>query len=112
MEVISLLSEGVLDATQLAAIVNLDSAEEYEYTGSGYFLTLSHPALPVQQQTLSFPFVVGTSGDIQCGFVGFLGSGKLVLECHTWGAVDVPQDFRNMDIIISTEEMNVIRVDV
>jgi hypothetical protein len=108
IDAITLLSGDVLSASQLAEVTNLEAVDSYEYTGSGYYLTLSHPSLPAEQETLSRPFVFGTSGDMRSGFVGFLGGGKFVLECHTWGEVDVPASFRDMNVVISVEEVSVI----
>ena len=67
----------------------------YEYTGNGYFLTISHPELPSDYVILSTPAVLGVAKDIQCGFLVFLGDQKLTLECHTWGTLDLPTEFRD-----------------
>jgi hypothetical protein len=48
------------------------------------------PSLPAEPRTLSEPAVVVKVGDIQAGFVVFLGYGELTLERHTLGPVDVP----------------------
>src|SRR5262245_49237753 len=87
---IRLLANGALTEAQLAIVEQLTEPLRYEYTGSGYFLTLRDLSLPVAAKTLSFPVVVGESGEVTCGFVVFLGDHELTLECHTWGAVDVP----------------------
>ena len=108
MEAIALMAADVLTAEQMRALESLDHVHEYIYTGSGYFLTLEHPVLPSEKQTLSLPFVVGNANDICCGFVAFLGGGKITLECHTWGDLNVPEGFRDMDVLISTREMNMI----
>jgi len=40
--------------------------------------------------------------------VVFLGEGALTLECHTWGAVDVPGDFRELNVSVSTPPTNFV----
>ncbi len=72
----------------------------YEYTGSGYYLTVRHPALPAESRTLSAPVVIAESDDITAGFLIHLGDHALTLECHTWGPVDVPADFRDRDVCV------------
>jgi hypothetical protein len=52
--------------------------------------------------------VVGRSGEVLCGFVAFLRNRELTLECHTWGAVDVPRDFRDLDVNVTIETANVV----
>lgn len=105
---IRLMSSGALNDDQLRLLEDEAQPVEYNYTGCGYFLTVRHPTLPSVQRTLSDPAVVGTSGDIQAGFVVFLGDHELCLECHTWGPVDVPEDFRNRQVVISTPPINVV----
>lgn len=108
VQAIRLMTEGFLTVDQLRSVVSAQSLSSYEYTGCGYFLSVSHPSLPQANQTLSEPAVVGNAGDIQAGFVVFLGDGKLTLECHTWGAVDVPADFRDRHVVVSTPLTNVV----
>ena len=105
---IELLCRSALDAQQLATICSTEHAARYDYTGSGYFLTVAHSIPAAIKSTLSDPAVVGTSGDIVCGFVVFVREDELTLECHTWGAIDVPSDFRDREVVITTPEVNVV----
>jgi hypothetical protein len=108
LEAIRLMASDVLSASQLRSLENDAALDTYEYTGSGYFLTVRHSSLPVEEQTLSDPPVVGNVGDIQAGFVVFLGGRRLTLECHTWGPVDVPSDFRERAVVVSTPPVNFV----
>ena len=108
IEAIRLMAEGVLSPAQLDVLVEIDKPLRYEYTGCGYFLTVAHASFPNHRCTLSEPAVVGTAGEVRAGFVLFLGENELTLECHTWGAVDVPEDFRDRPIEISTPPINVV----
>ena len=107
-EAIRLMVGDALTASTLDEVLAVDAAERYEYTGSGYFLTVKHQGLPADRRTLSDPFVVGVAGDVRAGFVVFLGDGELTLECHTWGELDVPSDFRQRPVKVSTAPMNVV----
>lgn len=108
MEAIRLMARGVLSEEQLHAVQAADRPCRYTYTGSGYYLAISHASLPIEQKTLSYPPVVGNVGEIQAGFVVFLGDQELTLECHTWGAVDVPEDFRDRHVLVSTPPVNFV----
>ncbi len=81
--------EEVLDA---AALVSC------EHTESGYYLRVRHPAIPTQRIVCHQPVLIGTAGDLQCGFVVFLEDGLLTLECHTWGDERMPEDFRERSV--------------
>ena len=105
IEVIRLRGESSLDKCQLEALALADGAE-YEYSGTGYFLTLRLPELPTARQTLYDPVVMGKADGIECGFVVFLEQRELMLECHSWGLVDVPNDFRDRNFVLSTPDIN------
>ena len=105
---IRLMAASVLPESLLAAVLSASAADRYEYTGSGYFLTVKHPKLPSERRSLSEPPVAGVAGDIQAGFVVYLGDGELTLECHTWGAVNVPEQFRDMAVEVHTPPANYV----
>lgn len=108
IDVIRLLANSALDKSQLDGLASFTGSAEYEYTGSGYFVTVRMPILPDIQSTLSHPFVVGAADGIEGGFVVFLEHGELTLECHSWSAVDLPADFRERNVVLSIREMNYI----
>jgi hypothetical protein len=108
IEAIRLMAEGVLSPAQLELLAQLAEPLRYEYTGCGYFLTVAHASLLSHRCTLSQPAVVGTAGEVQAGFVVFLAENELTLECHTWGALDVPEDFRDRSVEISALPINVV----
>jgi hypothetical protein len=102
VEALRLLLEDAVTPAQMQLIEAFSGTPKFRYTGSGYFLTISDPALPAARSTQSVPAVVGISGPVQCGFVAFLGNHELTLECHTWGPVNVPANFREQLVRIST----------
>jgi hypothetical protein len=108
VQAIRLMAEGFLTEDQLSSVFGAQTLSSYKYTGSGYFLSVKHPCLPQAEQTLSEPAVVGNAGEIQAGFVVFLGEGALTLECHTWGPVDVPANFRDLNVAVSTPPVNFV----
>jgi len=73
---------------------------EYHATGYGYFLTVKHPSLPSKRNVYDKPMLIGHSGNVETGFIVFVENGELTIECHGWGDVVVPQDYREMDIRI------------
>jgi hypothetical protein len=108
VEALRLLLQDAVTPAQMHFIEAFSGMANYRYTGSGYFLTISDTVLPAERSTRSTPAVVGNSGAVQCGFVAFLGRNELTLECHTWGAVDVPADFRDRPVRISTPPIRVV----
>jgi len=100
IQAITLMAGESLGEAHLALLRSVEAPADYEYTGSGYFLSVQHPLLPAHTRTLSEPAVAGNVGDIQVGFVVFLSAHALTLECHTWGAVDIPPNFREFEVCV------------
>src|SRR5438046_1379249 len=89
--VLDLLAPSALSPQQIEAITREGTFVRYHYSGSGYFLTLAHPSLPKERKVCSQPPVMGHADGIDCGFILFIENGELMIECHTWGAIDVPE---------------------
>jgi len=98
--VLRLLVAPKLGAETVEAIEREAELVSYDYSGAGYFLTVKHPSLPSERIVCDKPKVVGHSGNIQSGFVVFIENGELSLECHTWGEIDVPENFREQRVIV------------
>ena len=101
-DAIRLMATGQLPEELLEAVLASQFHDRYEYSGCGYFLTVKHPQLPSGRRSLSDPLVAGSAGQVQAGFVVYLGDCELTLECHTWGEFDVPEDFRDLPVEISS----------
>lgn len=99
--VVHLLASGVLSPQQLDAVIREGKLVEYDYTGSGYFLTIKHGDLPAERIVCDTPKLTGSADGIISGFVVFIGGGELTIECHSWGDVNVPEWFRDRDVQVA-----------
>lgn len=99
--VIHLLVAPDLGAEVVEAIVLESELVSYTNSGSGYFLTVKHPSLPRERIVCNKPQVMGSYGHIQSGFVAFIEHGELMLECHTWGEFDIPENFRELSVVVT-----------
>ena len=95
-EAIRLMVGDELASEVLDSVLSVDDAA-YNYTGWGYFLSVKHPGLP-SERSIPGPAVVGVGGDVLAGFVVFIENNELTLECHGYGDVAVPADFRERDV--------------
>jgi hypothetical protein len=105
MQAIAAMAGEILTPSHLMLLAGIDRLETYEYTGCGYYATVAHPNLPQSSGMLSTPSVMGIVEErdgrvVQAGFVCYLEPGKLTLECHTWGGIEVPEDFRERNVAI------------
>jgi hypothetical protein len=51
---------------------------------------------------------MGEANGVRCGFVVFIENHALTLECHTWGEIDVPPDFRDQNVVLTLPGMHYI----
>jgi hypothetical protein len=103
--VVSLLTAKFLSPDALKLIVSDAEVVDYEYTGSGYFLTVHHKYLPKERIVCSEPTVIGETDDITAGFLIFIENNELTIECHSWNEVDIPVDFRDKNVRINPVEI-------
>lgn len=102
VEVVRLLANRRLRPAVLEDVIAAATFVELKETGWGYFLTVQHPALPIERAVCSEPLLIGRAGGLTCGFVLFLENGLLTLECHSWGEESIPMGFRDSDIEVGT----------
>jgi len=99
-DVVRVLLHPHMPPGQIEDLLDSASLVSCEHTGAGYFLTVSHPALPHSRVVCSEPMILGRAQDIECGFVVFLEGGELTLECHSWGDAPLPADLRERPLAI------------
>ncbi len=104
IKVIRLFLRDILSPEQIEEVSQNCKFGDFEYTGSGYFLSVKHPILSKERIVCSRPILVGKTEDgIVCGFVLYIEKGQLTIECHSWGEINVPGDFRERDVQITID---------
>lgn len=103
IEVLRELVSAKLGTDLVESVIRKSIQSNYEHTGCGYFLTLSHPELPANRVTCHLPIVEARTDRFSCGFVVFVEHGELTLECHSWDGGNVPGNFRDMNVRVSVK---------
>ena len=98
--VIELLATDVLTARLVDEVCSNGKLVSLDFTGGGYFLTLSSNDLPVERLVLDNPSVNGKVGELLTGFVAFIENNELTLECFAYGGEIVPENFRDMGVAV------------
>lgn len=83
------------------AIESSDHATAIDFTDYGYFLRIEDPRLPEERFVFSRPVLMASGDGFECGFVCFVESHQLTLECHTWGDERLPKNIRTLPMNIS-----------
>lgn len=105
-KVLETLVSSKISSDDLSSIIMNAELVDYEYTGSGYFLTVQHSSVPEQRIVCDKPSLMGEAGKIICGFIVFLENNELTIECHSWGEVEIPEDFRERDVKVQNFEIS------
>ena len=101
VEALRWLLEPALGKDSVDALIYEAEFVSYDYSGCGYFLSVTHPSLPQDRFVYSSPLVLGRAGGVESGFLIFVENGELTLECCTLGEIEVPEDFRDRNVHIS-----------
>jgi hypothetical protein len=99
--VINLLTADVLAAWQVDEVCSNGKLVGLDFTGHGYFLTLSSSDLPIERLVLDSPSVNGKVGELLTGFVVFVENNELTLECFAYGEDIVPDNYRDLGVTVS-----------
>jgi len=57
---------------------------DIDYSGVGYFLTIKDDKIPSERIVLDTPVIEGKLGDKTVGFLAFIESSELTLECYSY----------------------------
>lgn len=98
--VINLLATDVLAAWQVDEVCSNGRLVGLDFTGKGYFLTLSSSDLPIERLVLNSPSVNGRVGELLTGFVAFVENNELTLECFAYGEDIVPDNYRDLGVTV------------
>jgi hypothetical protein len=101
-QVLRLLVTPQLGAEAVEAIERDAELVSYEHSGCGYFLTVRHSNIPTNRIVCSKPIVAGRVDDTACGFIAFIENGELMLECYSFGDDSIPEDVRDLNVVVST----------
>jgi YD repeat-containing protein len=101
-QVVDKLIAGTLIPELISSVKQDGTLVSYEYTGYGYFLTITHPQLPETRFVCSQPMVTASSGEFVAGFVIFLENHRLTFEAYPVDGSMLPANFREMDVHITT----------
>ena len=56
-----------------------------DFSGVGYFLTIKDKGIPMERYVLDRPHIIGELGGVQVGYLAFIDSFELTLECYSYG---------------------------
>ncbi len=104
-EALRLLVEPILGSDLVSAVISDGEFVSLEHNGVGYFLTVRHAALPERRTIFRDPFVVGRADEVLGMYLVFVENGELMLECAPVTPSKVPEEFRDMAVSISIENV-------
>ncbi len=76
----------------------------YEYTGAGYFIKIISEKIELKNEVISAPVPIGKIGELQIGFIIFIEDNNIIIECHSWGMENPPENIRQLDVKLFLNE--------
>ena len=98
-EAIRILAQGTLDESVIKEITESNQAS-VEHTGAGYFLSVKSNSLPIERIVLNDPILQAISDKASAGLLAFIENSEFTLECHGWGDDEIPDDFRETNVVV------------
>jgi hypothetical protein len=109
VEVIDVLVGGALSSDQMTLLKQGGSRSTCEFTGYGYFLTVTDARFPVDRVVCSQPMVTGTAGEFFVSFVIFMENHEVTFECYPLNDKGLPEHFRNLPVRLSQSNNRIER---
>jgi hypothetical protein len=76
----------------------------YEYTGAGYFLKISSEKLDLKNEVIHDPVPIGKIEELELGFLIYIEDNNIIIECHSWGIENPPENIRKLNVKIISDE--------
>ena len=102
--VLELMLKNKLDKKGLVNFFDDYEIYGFEYTGSGYFLQIRAANFNFKKETINKPILISENAEFNVGFLLFLDQNEIVLECHSWGESNPPENVRDLDLEISIKD--------
>lgn len=75
----------------------------YEFTGTGYLLELTHDGINLHNELIYIPVIKGSHGSLCVGFTLFTEKNTITMDCYSWDLSRLPENFRELPIELTTE---------
>lgn len=103
LQVIGLLLKKKLSTEDWTKFLEGYELVDFEYTGAGYFLKIRTDNLNFEKETIHEPVLIGKRDDFTLGFILFVDENEIVMECHSWGELNPPENIRDLEVEINND---------
>ncbi len=86
------------DRNQVIDLLNHAESQKVEYTGYGFFVSITNSCIGCERRVCDMPLLIGESDNKQVGFVAFLDNNRLTLEIFPFNGESIPEDFRERNV--------------
>ena len=100
-KIIRLLCSEALPDLTLNILINKPEKVTCQFTGTGYYLDITHSEIPTERIVCDKPFLSASYQGKEIGFLIFIEKQILTLECYNLCNKDFPAEIRNNNIVIS-----------
>lgn len=104
IEVFTKMLDAKFPAGNAAKIISEAIISEYEFTGAGYLLELTHHDIALENELIYSPVIKGKYGALLVGFHLFTEGNTITMDCYSWNLSALPKNIRELPIELTIEE--------
>jgi len=102
-DVFAKMLEPKFPAGNVRQIISEAVISNYEFTGAGYLLELTHNGINLENELIYIPVIKGNYGSLCVGFTLFTEKNTITMDCYSWDLSRLPENFRELPIELTTE---------
>jgi len=105
-KVIKLLCSSILSNSTIHKIIENPEEVSLQFTGTGYYLYLTHSEIPEKRIVCDSPNIVASYQEQEIGFVIVLEKSVLTLECYDYTSIGISSEIRRGTVEIMENLFN------
>jgi hypothetical protein len=103
IEVLKIMIDSRLTPDNWLDFLSNYNVSGYEYTGSGYFIKVVSKKIELKNEVISNPILIGKIGEVKIGFIIYIEDNNIIIECHSWGIENPPENIRKLNVKLFLE---------
>lgn len=103
IEVFEKMLDEKFPAGNVKQIISEAAISNYEFTGAGYLLELTHDGINLENELIYIPVIKGHHGSLCVGFTLFTEKNTITMDCYSWDLSRLPENFRELPVALTME---------
>jgi len=103
IEVFVKMLEEKFPAGNVKQVIAEAEISDYEFTGAGYLLELTHNGINLDNELIYIPVIKGSYNSFCVGFTLFTEKNTITMDCYSSDLSRLPENFRELPVELTTD---------